>query len=343
MYIKQIAENSANGTIESNVYLVDGVLDNTPGKENSGNDTLHKIGNLNNGGLQKLLNLANSANSLLLNSAVEDCRDSVAGTSAYGAVYTIRKILEINEIDANIPVENNSTPNHLDILPSLIAGVLNTTLRPDLELRKILDKIHFPFTEGSQKLDLMSFIETKNPIDMNLGIMSQNELSDLRNRCADAEEDYRNLLITAETDFSGFVLAACSRIKNWLKQEYGVWETGRNDGYIFDYALLAASIVHWVESKTFMPWINVDESLSDLQIVRIERESNIILLTTRATSANLNIFYRLNIDPPPMLLGASNFAKQDKENLTNESPDVFVEEEEQLSEESLLKNGVTCI
>ena len=61
-----------------------------------------------------------------------------------------------------------------------------------------------------------------------------------------------------------------------------------------------------VEELTSVSWSEIEQHLSELHVISVEYNGEIIQLTTRPTATQLGIFYRLNITPPSLMFTEEN-------------------------------------
>lgn len=283
MQIKLMPEEGQNGQMDICACLMDKIRDE------SGLDIQEQmvcnLGSIGNGGLEKLIKLSNSVNYILLESALENARDSIVCSRSYGVIYLIKQILDkwYNYSDLALKSEDEKMQTLYNLLPSLLAALLDKSISADSSLSDLKRRIYFP---NDINLDAAAIRSLINSADF----FPNDQLNEILNCGKDQDNGQR------------FKKALSGKLLAWATSDCGPWHNFDEAEGLMQIVNLAVHLHESIELETGLSWQVINSSLSDLQAIRVERGARTLLLMTRPTSMQLNIFYRLDIKPPPLVI-----------------------------------------
>ena len=287
MQIKLIPERGYDGQVDISAYITDEIQDD------SGWDcmdqTICKLGSIENGGLEKLIELSNCINYFLLDSILESNRDSIVCSRSYGVIYMIRQLLNkwFDSSELLIGSEDTSTQALNELFPSLLTALLDRDLKYDSPLSDIQRRIYLP-------KDISLNASTIRDIIRSIHIFSENP--------SEANSD-SHLNRQNENPLKRMLK---EKLVAWATSDCGPWNDFSGDEGITRIVSLAASLCNSIEEQTTISWQAINEHLSELQAIRVESGVKTLLMTTRPTSMQLSIFYRLEFEPPPLVIIEQN-------------------------------------
>jgi len=304
MQLKQISERGQDGCIETNACLVEMVRDNSG--RNQTERTIYNLGSMGNGGFDKLIDLINSAHYLLLEPALENRRDSIVCSRSYGVVYLITQLLEKWDITANSLLELDYPASNyklFNLLPSLIAALLDCCLKPDSDIDNLQRRIYSPVDIDLNAAAIRNLIYLFNdyPLADNYPDIDNNFIYDY------FSAEFSTVVSKEHSDdrssngswinkviAQNLLTLATADCGSWyeLVDVEGMNKIVSLTGYLYDF----------LEKQTAMELRRIYDHLSELQAIRVERGAKTLLLMTRPTSIQLSIFYRLGIKPPPLVM-----------------------------------------
>jgi len=268
MKLKQISECQPDGKISSFGYLVE---NSSVSPRNESEKTICNLGSLQAGGIQKLIELSNSISEFLLESVLKTNRDSITSSKSYGIVYLVKNLLEKNEItaDNNIEAESQEKRSELfNFMISIMASLLECNIQPETKLTQISRQVYFP---GEMSLN-------------------QNTLSELISSIKE--------LPVKPSDNSEFTEYA-NKLVSWTLSDCGTWSEFDEAEGILRLSHLAGLIQVSAEEKTGLSWEAINNNLRHLHVIRLEKDNETILMTTRPSASQLKLFYQLDIEIPP--------------------------------------------
>ena len=267
MKLKQISECRPDGKVSSFGYLVESASTDSLSNDDT---TICNLGSLQAGGLQKLVELSNSINEYLLESALKTNRDSIASSKSYGLVYLVRNLLEISKISAEVTFGSDNptkSRDQFDFLISLLAALLEKNIYAETKLTQVTRQVYFP---GRTNLDPSSLYDLLTSI-IDFPITSNN---------GDSSE-YADKLVS------------------WVFSDCGPWTEFDEAESVSQISRLAGFIQTSAEEKTGLSWDEINNTLRHLNVIQIEKENEMLLMTTRPDSSQLKLFYRSDIEIPP--------------------------------------------
>jgi hypothetical protein len=283
MQIKLIPERGRDGQMDISAYLTDSKSDE------SGLDyreqTICNLGSIGNGGLEKLIELSNSVNYFLLESVLENSRDSIVCSRSYGVIYLINQIMNKWHSYSELLRESGSASIQTlhELLPSILTALLDDTTTVNTSFKDIQRRIYFP--KGIQ----LNAATIRNLIS-SMSIFSDDPFFIVLNNRSN-----RNNGQGIEKMFSEKLLA-------WATSDCGPWHNLNDAEGLMRIVKLAAYFYRSLEDTTALSWQVINDNLSELQAIRVENGAKTLLMMTRPTSMQLNIFYRLDIKPPPLVI-----------------------------------------
>lgn len=287
MQIKLISKRGQDGQADTYAYLTgetkkDSEID-IPERIN------HNLGSIRNGGLEKLIEFSNSVNYLLLESALENQRDSIECTRSYGTVYLITQMLKKWGVSTDLLFRAEDSNGHAmsDILPSLIAALLDSETKPDSNLSNIQRRIYFP---KGVSFNASTIRELLNSIQIS----------------ACVQDNGISTIGIDKTDECPICKTSEEKLLAWATSDCGHWCDLMGNEVINTIASLAGCLYNSIKKQAAMSWQVINEHLSELQAIRVERGIKTFSMTTRLTTMQLNIFYRLEIKPPPLVVSEQN-------------------------------------
>ena len=302
MRLKEITKCKQDGQIVTKAYLVEDDKTETtnPGAE----QTIYEFGSLENVGINNLIELSNSVHSFFLDTAIVNQRDSIISSRSYGIVYLVKRMLEELEISEELFLDSDNAEeaeNLFDLLPSLITALLDSDLNPNSRLKSINRRIHIP-KDGSFTAEIIrDIIHTFGTAPKNLpacGTMSDdydpNGISSLSTNSDRLIQQLSDGYATAET--------ITDKLHAWAMSDSEAWAEFNDFEGLFRIASLALYLRDEIEKRTFMTWETIEDNLTELNAIRVVRGAKAFLITTRPTSTILNIFYRLEIEVPPLVI-----------------------------------------
>ncbi|MCF7810057.1 hypothetical protein K9N50_03615 [bacterium] len=287
MQIKLIPERGQDGQIDISACLFDKINDESGlhGQE----QTICNLGSLGNGGLEKLIELSNSVNCLLLESALESSRDSIVCSRSYGIIYLINQIMDKWHGYSELLRESGSMGIQIlhELLPSMLAALLDENTDCNSSLDEIQRRIYFPKGTDLSAATIRNLISSVDIFSDDPFFMVLNNRSNRING-NELERKLREKLLA------------------WATSDCGPWHNFNEAEGLTRIIKLAAYFHKSIEDKTALSWQVINDNLSELQAIRVENGAKTLLMMTRPTSMQLNIFYRLNIKPPPLVIIEQN-------------------------------------
>ncbi|NQU04809.1 MAG: hypothetical protein HQ568_01850, partial [Calditrichaeota bacterium] len=178
---------------------------------------------------------------------------------------------------------DTSTQALNDLFPSLIAALLDQDLKYDSSLSDIQRLIYLP-------KDTCLNASTIRDIIRSIHIFSENPSEAISVDHVNRQNGKPIKKILTE------------KLLAWATSDCGPWNDFNGDEGITRIASLAASLYNSIEEQTTLPWQIINEHLSELQAIRVESGARTLLMTTRPTSTQLSILYRLEFKPPPLVI-----------------------------------------
>ena len=284
MQIKLIPERGQDGKVDNFACLVDDIQGDP--ERNCTERTVYNFGPIGNGGLKKLVELSNSINFLLLESALENHRDSIVCSRSYGVVYLIAQILRKWKISANllVKIDDSATKTNLyNFLPSLMAALLDYDTKRDSSLVNLQRHIYLPKNICFNASTIRSLIRS-------IHIFPGNPFKEISINCVTKNNGHRIKKIFEE------------KLLAWATSDCGPWSDFNDVEGMVKIVFLTGCLYDSVEKLSEISWQEVNEHLSELQAIRVESGAKTFLLTTRLTSMQLSIFNRLELKPPPLVI-----------------------------------------
>ncbi|MDP8237874.1 MAG: hypothetical protein P9X24_02180 [Candidatus Hatepunaea meridiana] len=283
MQIKLISKHGQDGQADTYAYLTGETKDDS--EIGSSERINYNLGSIRNGGLEKLIEFSNSVNYFLLESALENQRDSIAGTRSYGTVYLITQMLKRWGISAELLFGSEDPNGHAmsNLLPSLLAALLDCDTRPDSSLSNIQRRFYFPkgvCFNASTIRELLHSIQI-SACDQDNGVSTAGII---------------------KKDECPIYKASTEKLLSWATSDCGQWGDFMGIDGIRKIASLAGCLYNSIEKQTAMSWSVINEHLFELQAIRVEKGMKTFSMTTRLTTMQLNIFYRLEIKPTPLVV-----------------------------------------
>lgn len=284
MQIKLISERGQDGQVDTFACLMDDIQGDP--RRNCTERTVYNFGPVGNGGLEKLVELSNSINYLLLESALENHRDSIVCSRPYGVVYLIAQILRKWEISANllVKIDDSATKTNLyNFLPSLMAALMDYDTRYDSALSDLQQHIYLP-------KDICFNASTIRNLIHSIQIFPSDLFKEISLTGVNKKVGYNKHKIVAH------------KLLAWATSDCGPWHDLDSIEGMVKIVSLTGCLYDSVENLSEIPWQEVNDHLSELQAIRVESGARTFLLTTRPTSTQLNILYRLDLKPPPLVV-----------------------------------------
>lgn len=304
MFVKGIVKKGLNGNIDLQacLYKVPAVDENRFSDEN----LICDLGSMNNGGLTRLIELSNSIHAFLLNNVIDSKRDGLVSSRSFGVYYLINHLLERWEQRKPIPTLfdlETETSVSAQFLPSLIAAVTDTETISSSSIESLNRKYHAPLGvefEAERIQDILNSFEN-NDFQYNLP-----ELEVQKNQLMFGIMPSKQVCDSQKNEISFHDQKSCcsfsEKLTSWITHETGIWNDIQNINGLFRFVTLADHVRAFSEENSGTSWERIVENLSTIHAIRFERDSKTLLLITRPNSRQLSLFYRLGIDPPPMVI-----------------------------------------
>jgi len=283
MQIKLVPEQSDDGQVDISAYIMDEIQDESGWDRRE--QTICKLGSIENGGMEKLIELGNSINYFLLDSALESTRDSVVCSRSYGVIYMIKQLLNKWYDSSELLIGSGDTSTQVlnELFPSLIAALLDQDLKSDSTLNEIQRRNYLP-------KDTCLNASTIREIIRSIHTFSENLPESIS--ISHVNRQNGNSLKKMLTE----------KLLAWATSDCGPWNDFSCDKGIMRIVSLATYLYNSIEEQTTLSWQVINENLSELQAIRVENGAKTLLMTTRPTSTQLSIFYRLEFRPPPLVI-----------------------------------------
>jgi len=281
--MKLIPESGQNGKVDTFACLVDEIQDDS--EWDCAERTVCNLGSIGNGGLEKLIELSNSINYFFLESALENHRDSIVCARSYGVVYLINQLLNRWDVSSELLI-GSGDPNTralYNFLPSLMAALLDYDAKHDSSLVNLQRHIYLP-------KDICFNASTIRNLLHSIQIFPIEQFNRILFNNAPPRNGHRIKKIFEE------------KLLAWATSDCGPWSDFDDVGGMIRVVSLTKCLRDLVEEQAVLSWQVINEHLSELQAIRVERGAKTFLLTTRPTSMQLNIFYRLELKPPPLVV-----------------------------------------
>ncbi len=272
MQLKRIPTRDSDGQLDINVCITDGFVDHCESEK-----VICDFGSVYSGDLAKLIQFTNSVHQYLLRLSVKKQVNLAVNARSYGTVYVISQLLELFDLkmewcEDNIEV---NTSLSLSSLPTLIAALLD----PD-----------FKKTDRPEKLSQRLYCERSMVF---------------------TSQSIRNLLVLAaekislpQTSRKSMTVADRHRrekLTAWITSDWGEPLNPLEQKGFETVISLSQQVAKWIESHTDSSWNTIVEHLRELRAIQIEHLNNVVYLSTRMTSVQTGIFYRLKVPYPPLV------------------------------------------
>jgi len=278
MDLMPFTRRGSDGRLDTEICLLDPQLGGP--MEVSVERLLGSFGSIHNGGLSRLIQFTNAVHQMVLQQTIAGATDGLANCRIFGPVYLVALQLAEFGIDTGW---TNSGPEKFcssgAFLPTLIAALLDPLSRAS-ETPRSLSHRYF----------------CAEPIVFSADTVHDTILAIAKFHPDGA--DYSKELNSTELNIAQKLAAWSSNddpfLSSSLPEKLGA-------GVMVH---IAKAIVHQAEQLTGMGWSSLYEDLRDLQAVLIEQRGRKLYLTTRLSSAQMSVYYRLDMPLPPLMISA---------------------------------------
>lgn len=235
------------------------------------------FGSIHNGGLSRLIQFTNAVHQLVLQQTIAGATDGLVGCRIFGLVYLVALQIEEFGIETGWSKNGPDTPNTPGaFIPTLIAALLDPLSQASESLQSLTRRFFCP---GQSVFSAATVGES-------ISVMAKFHPDGA---------DYSQELKSTEP-------ALAERLAAWSGEgepSQSASQARRGSAVIIH---IARAISQQVEQQTGMEWSSVTEHLRDLQVVQVEQRGKKLFLTTRLTSSQMSIYYRLGMPLPPFML-----------------------------------------
>jgi len=298
MQLKHISIRKQDVKMDSNVHL----LDRSQISSEANELTNMNLGSANNGDLTKLIDLSNSVNDFFLKSSLGKQRDGIIGSCSYGLVYAISETLEkwgLHSYLSNTSETDSEFDNLLKLLPTFLSVLVDSDLSSDFSLSDLNRRVYIQSElklEASTIRKMVRLFNT-NRLKIDLPVdESSNSMTHIFG--IPTSIDISSVSVDHDTMRQDFFFRAGRKIRKWAESDIIPGHVSEKDLGVYRICFLANALMFTIVEKTASPWKKVCRSLTEMQSLRIKQGASIFALTTRPTSSQLRLFYKLDIPAP---------------------------------------------
>ncbi len=254
------------------------------------------------GALYQLSELNNSIHSIFLSSALNELRDSIISSRSYGMNYLFEKCLEHLDspfLDCSYNAESHNSRNELAVLPNLLAVLTAPFNIPESSLENLQRRFYFPDNIIVNSMFIRRLLKA---------LEERFEAQQSSAGCLLNGED-RNPVTSTPVQFDARSTVAY-KLTVWATRDIGDWCEFSYSDTIQRIDELCSHIRTHVEVETGMRWDRIVDNMVELSVIEVQQGTSKILMTTRPTSGQLNILFRLGLQPPKQIIGVSNLAQE---------------------------------
>jgi len=298
MQLKQISVRKQDGKYDTHVHLVDKIRNDTATDE----FTNLNLGSTSNGGLKKLINLSNSINHFFLESSLGRQRDGIIGCCSYGLVYTISETLDklgVNNMSSRETEMDKEPDSLLEILPSLLSVLMDSDLNTDLTLAELSRRIYIQHNLKLEAETIRKIVRLFNSNRLSIVLPVEESSNSMTHIFGiPTTIDINKVSVDHELMRQDFFFRTSRRLRNWAESDTIPGRVSENDLGVYRICFLANALKTSFVERAAIPWKKICRTLTELQSLRIKQGASIFALTTRPTSAQLKIFFKLDVSPP---------------------------------------------
>lgn len=301
MQLKQISIRKQDVKLDTNVHLVDRVHNNSEAIEL----TKMNLGSTSTGDLTKLIDLSNSVNDFFLKSSLGKQRDGIVGSCSYGLVYAISETLEkwgLNNFQS-IPSEIDQEFDHLvKLLPTFLSVLVDSDLSSDFSLADLNRRIYFQSELKLEASSIRNMVRLFNTNRLKIHLPIDESCDSMTHIFGiPATIDISSVSVDHDTMRQDFFFRAGRKIRKWAESDIIPGHVSEKDLGVYRICFLANAIMSTMVEKAASPWKKICRTLTEMQSLRIKQGASIFALTTRPTSAQLRLFYKLDLSTPPFV------------------------------------------
>ncbi len=275
MDLLPFTRRGSDGRLDTEIYLSE--PQHRGPMEVSVDQLVGSFGSIHNGGLSRLIQFTNAVHQLVLEQTIAGATDGLVGCRIFGSVYLVALQLEEFGIETGWSKNGPDTPTSPGaFIPTLIAALLDP-LSQDSDTPRSLT--HRFFCPGQSVFSAATVRES-------ISVMAKFNPDG---------SDYSKELETTE-------LGLAEKLAAWSGEGEPFWSLAEARCGSAVIIHIARAISRQVEQQTGMEWSFVTEQLRDLQAVQAEQRGRKLYLTTRLTSSQMSIYYRLGMPLPPLML-----------------------------------------
>lgn len=301
MQLNRISVRKQDGKLDTQVHLTDKIQGNTDLDEL----TSWNLGSTDNGGLKKLIDLSNSINNFFLESSLGKQRGGILGCRSYGLVYVISRTLEkwdLKNYQSSTTAEDRDVENLLNLLPSLLAMLMDDDQKSDLTLPEIRHRIYIPAESVLDASTIRKMIRlfNTNRLKVVMPIEDSNYPS-THIFGTPAMVGINTISVDHNLKRQDFFFNTGRKLRNWAESDIIPGHVSESDLGVYRISYLANALKSSITDRAALTLKGVCRTLADLQSIRIKQGASIFALTTRPTSAQLKLLYKLDVSPPPFV------------------------------------------
>ncbi|MFC2150198.1 hypothetical protein ACFLQV_01715 [Calditrichota bacterium] len=276
MNVKEITRRDADGAIGTDAVIdlseIEGLIDN--------HDL--NLGDMGDEGMDNLVSLHNALSRFLLKTGGGAEQTSIKSARSYGMVYLIEHLLN-RSIDIG-----SATFHSRELIPPLLAALLDEDLDARVDLERLKNQLYTPDDLEISVRSIRQLVTEFEDIDISPPVSTKKHC---RSEFVDVSEQQIDLAREI-----GFKLNVwCTLLSKELESIY----SSSGFGKLLN---LALQLRAYIEDEVEMSWQRIQNHMRELRVVEVEDGAFNVVSTTRPTTKQLMILYRLGLDAPDSII-----------------------------------------